>query len=107
MILQQQWVLPQLCIYNHEKFNLWDTFCDWPVAVDEHFNDSADVDVELTDKLTGTDTAVYIIMIKLNLRDRFYNSPMAVDDDWTDVDIELIAKNKMLISDNTHTYWPA
>ena len=97
MILQQQWVLPQLCIYNHEKFNLWDTFCDWPVAVDEHFNDSADVDVELTDKLTGTDTAVYIIMIKLNLRDRFYNWPVAVDDhfdDWTDDDIELTAKIK-------------
>ena len=71
--------------------------CNWPVAVDEHFNDSVDVDVELTDKLTGTDTGVYIIMIKLNLRDRFYNWPVAVDDrfdDCTDVDIELAAKIK-------------
>ena len=29
------------------------------MAVDEHFNDSTDVDVELTDEITGTDTAVY------------------------------------------------
>ena len=37
------------------------------------------------------------MMIKLNLQDRFNNSPMAVDehfDDCTDVDVELTAKIK-------------
>ena len=29
------------------KLNLRDRFNNWPVAVDEHFNDSTDVDVEL------------------------------------------------------------